>query len=239
MGYLFVAAEGFVADPTVTAIDSTLLKAKGHVWHTSSMKTGVVPRSGIDTDARWGYSHTKGWVFGYKLHLTSTTGHLTVPLTADVTTANVQDNQMYVPLTSSSSSSPSSSVFSLPSVLHMAADPGYDDRKLYEYSKRILGMDMVCPVERYKSTSKKRLELVCFYESALGQAIYSRRRTSIEPLIEHIKSVFRIDPSPARGFHAVSAVVLLSVLLYQIMVYYNCEVGKSNPKSIKYMLGTG
>ena len=24
------------------------------------MKEGVVPRSGIDTDARWGYSHTKG-----------------------------------------------------------------------------------------------------------------------------------------------------------------------------------
>ena len=40
------------------------------------MKKGVVPRSGIDTDARWGYSHTKGWIFGYKLHLTSTTGNL-------------------------------------------------------------------------------------------------------------------------------------------------------------------
>ena len=66
MGYLFVA-EGLV-DPSITAIDSTLLKAKGHVWHKSSMKKGVVPRSGIDTDARWGYSHTKGWVFGYKLH---------------------------------------------------------------------------------------------------------------------------------------------------------------------------
>ncbi len=107
MGNLFVAAEG-LADPTVTAIDSTPLKAKGHVWHKSSMEKGIVPRSGIDTDARWGYSHTKGWVFGYKLHITSTTGHLTVPLTADVTTANVQDSQMYVPLTSSSSSSSSS-----------------------------------------------------------------------------------------------------------------------------------
>ena len=71
MGYLFVA-EG-MTNPSITAIDSTLLKAKGHVWHKSSMKKGVVPRSGIDTDARWGYSHTKGWVFGYKLHLTSTT----------------------------------------------------------------------------------------------------------------------------------------------------------------------
>jgi hypothetical protein len=62
------------------------------------MKKGKMPRSDIDTDARWwlGYSHTnKGWVFGYKLHLTCTTaGELVVPLTAaeDVTTtANVQD----------------------------------------------------------------------------------------------------------------------------------------------------
>ena len=39
----------------------------------------------------------------------------------------------------------------------MAADPGYDDRKLYEYSKKTLGMDLVCPVERCKNTSKKRL----------------------------------------------------------------------------------
>ena len=120
----------------------------------------------------------------------------------------------------------------------MAADPVCDDRKLCEYGKKTPGMDLVCPVERYKSTSKKRLELVCFYESALGQAIYSRRRISVEPLIGHIKSVFRIDPLSVRGFHAVSAVVLLSVLLYQIMVYYNCKTSTINPKSIKYMLGT-
>ncbi len=37
------------------------------------MDKGIVPCPGIDTDARWGYSHTKGWIFGYKLHLTCTT----------------------------------------------------------------------------------------------------------------------------------------------------------------------
>ncbi len=120
----------------------------------------------------------------------------------------------------------------------MVADPGYDDRELYGYSKKTLGIDLVCPVERYERTFKKRLELVCFYESALGQTIYKQRRISIEPLIEHIKSVFRIDPLSARGFRKVSAIVLLSVLLYQIMVYYNCKTEKINPKSIKYMLGT-
>ena len=227
-------------DPSVTAIDSTLLKAKGHVWHKSSMKKGVVPRSGIDTDARWGYSHTKGWIFGYKLHLTSTTaaaGDLVVPLTADVTTANVQDNQMYVPLTSSSSSPVLLySLYHLYCIWQLTQDMMTGN--CTNIAKRHLGMDLVCPVERYKNTSKKRLELVCFYQSALGQSIYNQRGISIEPLIEHIKSVFRIDPLPVRGFHAVSAVVLLSVLLYQIMVYYNCKIGKSNPKSIKYMLGT-
>lgn len=232
MGFLFVV-EGLV-NLSITTIDSTLLKANGPVWHKSSMEKGEVPRSGTDTDAKWGYSHTKGWIFGYKLHLTCTTGKIIVPLTADVTTANIQDNLTYVPLTSSASSA-----FSLPYILYMIADPGYDDKKLYEYSKKILKIDLVCPVKRYKSTPKKRLELVCFYQSALGQSIYSHRRISVEPLIEHIKSVFRIDPLPVRGFHTVSAIVLLSVLLYQIMVYYNFKVGKSNPKSIKYMLGTG
>jgi len=101
------------------------------------MKKGVVPCPGIDTDAKWGYSHTKkGWVFGYKLHLTCTTaiGEIIIPLTADVTTTvNVLDNKMYVPLTSSSSSM----VFSLPSLHYMVADPGYDDKNLYGYSKSI------------------------------------------------------------------------------------------------------
>jgi hypothetical protein len=161
-----------------------------------------------------------------------------VPLTtADVTTTNVPDTRMYIPLTSSSSSS-SPSAFSLPFVLYMIADPGHDAKKLYEYSKNTPRIDLICPVKRYKSTSKKRLDLVCFYESELGQAMYNLRRISIEPLIEHIKYVFRIDPIPVHGFHTVSAIVLLSVLLYQVLVYYNCKTGKSNPKSIKYMLGT-
>ena len=88
MGNLFVF-EGLVK-PYVIAIDSALLKSKGKVWHKSSMKKGIVPCSGIDTDARWGFSHTKGWIFGYKLHMVSSTdSSIIVPLSADVTTANV------------------------------------------------------------------------------------------------------------------------------------------------------
>ena len=230
MGNTFVS-EGLV-NPFITAIDSTPVKAKGHVWHKSSMTKGLVPRSGIDTDARWGFSHTKGWVFGYKLHLISSTGSMSVPLSADVTTANVHDNQAYPALASR-----------LPPITTRkthymtAGPPGYDDQNLYDLSTS-LGFQLVCPVHRYRNTPQERIKLIVdFYESALGQVIYSKRGTSIEPLFEHIKSVFRIDQLPVRGYDKACAVVLLSVLLYQILVYYNCKTEKEGPKAVKYLIG--
>jgi hypothetical protein len=226
---------GKIIDPYIVAIDSTLLKARGHVWHKSSMDKGIVPRSGIDTDARWGFSHTRGWIFGYKLHLISSTGSTIVPLAADFTTANVQDNQMYNPMISSSSSSSSPSSLFLETCF-MIGDSGYDDNKLYDLSTK-RGFELVCPVQRYKNTPKNRLEMIQFYESELGQSVYSWRSKSIEPLIEHIKSVFRIDPLLVRGYNKAAGIVLLSVLLYQILVYYNYKTRRSQrPKAIKHML---
>jgi transposase len=218
-------------DPYIVAIDSTLLKAKGSVWHKSSMIKGVVPCSGIDTDARWGFSHSKGWIFGYKLHMISSTGSIIVPLAADFTTANIQDNQIYNPMTSSTiTTTPEEKI------CYIIGDSAYDDDKLYDLSAN-RGCALVCPVQRYEHTPADRLELIQFYESELGQAIYSWRSKSIEPLIEHIKSVFRIDPLPVRGYQMAAGIVLLSVLLYQILVYYNYKTRRSQrPKSIKHML---
>ncbi len=229
MGNLFVS-EGLVK-PYILATDSTLIKSHGKVWHKSSMNQGVVPCSGIDTDAMWGYSHTKGWMFGYKLHMVSSTGSsIVVPLSADVTTANVQDNQDYQGLTSCLSS------IILKKTHYMIADPGYNDQNPYDLSV-VMGVQLVCPVRRYKTTSQERLLLVEFYESPLGQVIYSKRSTSIEPLIEHIKSLLRIDPVPVRGYDKVSAIILLSVLLYPILVYYNCKKQEGNPRAINYTIG--
>ena len=63
------------------------------------MIKGIIPRSGIDTDARWGFSHTKGWIFGKQAAYRSRYGFLTGPLSADFTQADVQDNQMYSAIT--------------------------------------------------------------------------------------------------------------------------------------------
>ena len=124
MGMLFIK-DGLV-DPFIVSVDSSLLKAKGHVWHRSNMKKNEVPRSGVDTDAKWGFSRTKGWVFRYKLHIACSTGTLIVPLSADFTTANITDNKMYESITSS-----------LPSGMarYVVGDEGYDDHKLCDFSR--------------------------------------------------------------------------------------------------------
>ena len=109
-----------------------------------------------------------------------------------------------------------------------AADSGYYDHNLYNLSIDRRGFD----------TSSDRLQLIEFYESELGQAIYSGRSISVEPLIEHIKDVFKIDPLPVGGYQKAAGLVLLSVLLYQIIVYYNCKTHKELPKAIKHMLGS-
>ena len=50
-----------------------------------------------------------------------------------------------------------------------------------------------------------------------------------------MKDVFTIDPLPVRGFDKVRSIVLLSVLLYQVMVYY--LTGRPL-RALKYMLGS-
>jgi Transposase DDE domain len=168
-----------------------------------------------------GQEQDEGMADGYKLHLSCSTGSLAVPLSAGFTTANVSDNQMYSRVTSS-----------LRGVRYVDADEGYDDSNLYALSREG-GFELVCPIERYASTPPERVELVQFYESELGQAVYSWRMRSIEPLIEHIKDVFEIGPLPVRGLAKASSIVF--VLLYQLIVYYNHKTGRPL-KALKHML---
>ena len=163
--------------------------------------------------------------------MVASTGSIIVPLAADFTTANIPDNQIYGTLTSNLSRTITRRT------IFMSADPGYDDHNLYDLSNN-MGFQLVCPVKRYKNTPTDRIKLIEFYESNVGQAIYSLRSISIEPLIGHIKSVFRIDPLPVRGYNKACTIVLLSVLLYQMLVYYNCKTNKNNLREIKYMIGT-
>ena len=167
----------------------------------------------------------KGLIFGYKMHISCTTGEVIVPLSACISTANVPDNTMYKDL-----------VEELPAtVRYIVGDAGYEDYKLYDYS-RYRGIRLVYPIRRYRHTKGDRLRLVSFYRSRKGQRIYWNRSVSIEPLFQCIKDTFGIYALPVRGFESVSSYLLMCVLVYQIAVYYNCVTDSTAPRCIKHML---
>ena len=206
------------------AVDSAILECK-KVWHRSDMKKGRIPVSGIDTDARWGFSKSKGWAFGYKLHMSCSTGKLAVPLTASVSTANVYDPQMYDILVE-----PLAGLVS-----YMAADSIYSGRELYRSSKE-KGIVLVCPIRRYRHTKGERLKRYHFFRSRKGQRII-RKRSAIERMFDRTKDTFGISYLPVRGKSNVSSYVLMCVFVYQIAIYYNCVTGRTRPQCVRHMLG--
>ncbi|MBI5145851.1 MAG: transposase, partial [Thaumarchaeota archaeon] len=222
MGLLFIK-QGFVEDG-VAAVDSAMVRCK-KVWHKSDMQKGRIPISGIDTDARWGYSKAKGWIFGYKMHVSCSTGKIVVPLTADTSTANVYDPHMYDILVE-----PLAGLVS-----YVAADSIYSGGEQYDYSES-KGIVLVCPIKRYRHTKGERLKRCHFFKSTKGQRII-RRRGAIERLFDRIKDTFGIEPLQVRGMHNVSSHVLMCVFVYQVAIYYNCMMGVKNPQRVKHVIG--
>jgi hypothetical protein len=80
------------------AIDRTVLRARGGVWHKQDREAGSVPHTSIAPEAHWTKSGWHGWVDGWKLHLVTTVAAVWIPLAADLTPANVADNAHALPL---------------------------------------------------------------------------------------------------------------------------------------------
>jgi len=76
------------------AIDSTLLRANGGVWHKKHREQGIIPHTSIDTEAHWKKSEHHGWVYGWKLHLVCTVASVWIPLAAYLTPANEDDGKV-------------------------------------------------------------------------------------------------------------------------------------------------
>src|SRR5206468_11551309 len=91
--YLVDVVALWATESPLAAMDSTVLRALGGVWHKKDREAGRVPHSSIDTEAHWTKSGWHGWVYGWKLHLVVTVAAVWLPLAADLTAANVADNE--------------------------------------------------------------------------------------------------------------------------------------------------
>jgi hypothetical protein len=92
--YLVEVLKPWESRGRAVAVDSTILQAKGGVWHKKDREAGVVPHTSIDTEAGWTKSGWHGWVYGWKLHLAICVCEVWIPLCCRLTPANTADNEV-------------------------------------------------------------------------------------------------------------------------------------------------
>jgi hypothetical protein len=92
--YLVALIQPWAMCGRAAAIDSTVLRARGGVWHKKDREQGRVPHTSIDTEANWTKSGWHGWVYGWKLHVISAVAAIWIPLAAELTPANEADNEV-------------------------------------------------------------------------------------------------------------------------------------------------
>jgi len=92
--YLVALLQPWAVAGRAVAVDSTILLAKGGVWHRKDRNQGIVPHTSIDTEAHWTKSGWHGWCYGCKLHLVATVAAVWIPLAAELTPANAADSDV-------------------------------------------------------------------------------------------------------------------------------------------------
>jgi hypothetical protein len=205
--YLVSLIQPWGTGSRVAAVDSTLLRAHGGVWHKKDREKGVVPHTSIDTEAHWTNSGWHGWVYGWKLHLISAAMAVWIPLAAALTTANIADNEP-APLL----------IRELPpDVRFILGDRHYNAPNVCEVCERD---DRILVATKYGSYPHTDDGV------EVRRIFHKLRSLAIENFNEHFKGIFDGHGQvPTKGLANTSRFALGAVFVYQLALLYRFEHG--------------
>jgi hypothetical protein len=205
--HLVTLIEPFAQCGRAAAIDSTVLRSRGGVWHKRDREAGVVPHTSIDTEADWTKSGWHGWVYGWKLHLVATVASVWIPLAAELTAANVADSEMAPEL-----------VCRLPAeVGYLLGDRHYNTEELRE---------QCADDERILITSRYGRYPHIDGGVEVRRIFHKLHSTAIENFNEQFKGIFDGHGQvPTKGLTNTRRLILGAIVVYQLMLWYRFEHG--------------
>lgn len=200
------------------AIDSTVLAAKGGVWHKKDREKGQVPHTSIDTQAHWTKSGWHGWVYGWKLHIVCVAAAVWIPLEARLTPANVADNEIAPAL-----------LDPLPAAVRFVlGDLHYNTEEIAQCCWR-RGRELVTTqygLYPHEDTGKE-----------VRRVFHKLRSVAIENFNEHFKAIFDAHGQvPTRGESNTQRFALGAVFVYQIALLFRGENGLPLNQGLKPFL---
>src|SRR5215208_4950174 len=203
--YLVAVLAPWPAGSAAAAIDSTVLRALGGVWHRQDREAGVVPHSSIDTAAHWTKSGWHGWVYGWKLHLVVTVAAVWIPLAAELTPANAADNGVAPRL-----------LTVLPTAVRFVlGDTNYQDPALH---------DACAATDRLLVATRRGAYPHTDGGVEVRRVFHKLRSLAIENFNGQFKGIFDAHGSvPTRGLARTQRFALGAVFVYQVTLLYRFE----------------
>lgn len=194
--------------------DKSLYKAYGPVWHQKDRKADHIPEDlrNLDTDASWSTSKYRGWVYGYALHLTTTTKGL--PRLASVRTASVSEKAGLDEKTDALVSK---------NIKYIVADAGYTDfARIQALAKH--GLFLLTPIPNAKA-AKKVAYLQTLQRLPELRNYQEQRKVAIEPVFSLLTQLTGTENNqkqlPVSGIENVSSFLLIATLTLQIAMLVN------------------
>jgi len=205
-------------DGKAVAVDSTVLRARGGVWHKKDREAGVVPHTSIDTEAHWTKSGWHGWVYGWKLHLMTTVAGVWLPLAAELTPANAADNEVAALL-----------LRELPAeVRYVLGDQHYNAPNVRAFCERRDCAVIASQPGKYPHTDAG---------VEVRRVFHALRSHAIENFNEQFKGIFDAHGAvPTKGWCNTRRFALGAILLYQLTLWYRFEQGLDLRTGLKAFL---
>src|SRR5690242_11487256 len=187
------------------AADSTVLAARGGVWHKKHRDAGEVPHTSIDPEAHWTKSGWHGWVYGWKLHVVSVVAGVWFPIAALLTPANVADSEPAPTL-----------LGEVPAeVRFVLGDRHYNTPDLHEACHQADRLLVTTKYGRYPHTDAG---------VEVRRIFHKLRSIAMENFNEHFKGIFDGHGQvPTKGLIATQRFGLGAIFVYQLALLYRFE----------------
>ena len=210
--HLVALVQPWVSCGRAVAADSTLLRARGGVWHKKHREKGEVPHTSIDTEAHWTKSGWHGWVYGWKLHLITAVADVWIPLAAELTPANHDDGTEAAKLMWMGKCQLP------PDIRYVLGDQHYNTllmRAICNLKGWWLGGLAATKHGKYPHTDDG---------VEVRRIFHKLRSLAIENFNEHFKGIFDGHAQvPTRGLVATRRFALGAVFVYQLALLYRYE----------------
>jgi hypothetical protein len=196
----------------LTVIDGTPLVAKGR------RPKGKRPdRRTTDKDAAWGFSTTKDWFWGYKLHVLVAVQRVIVPIAWVVTRANRQEVTQWLRVVRQALAFAGTSG----RMRDVDGDTG-DDSTAHYHVLAQWKIRLTTPINPRRGGPLNPLQRQRqrYLRTPRGRWLM-KRRSDVERFFSQPKGIFLFDPLPITGRAQVTTYVSLVLVSYLIGVAYN------------------